>query len=301
MNILITGGTGLLGRALCQALVQEGHTLTVLSRRPKQVGRLCGAAVRALASLDEWQADTHFEAIINLAGAPIIDWPWTATRKAQLWQSRVALTDALLSAIARAEQKPALLISGSAVGYYGDQGDTECSDLTEAHTPRPQDFGAKLCAAWEAAAQGASSLETRVCLLRTGIVLSPQGGFLARLRLPFTLGLGARLGDGRQWMSWIHVDDFVGAVRHLLAHPGASGAFNLCAPEPARNAEFTQALAQAYGRRACLYAPASLLRLSLGERALLLLGGQCARPDHLLKLGYVFRHPTLEAALQHAS
>jgi len=298
MNILITGGTGMLGRALCAVLLAEGHQLTVLSRQPAKVAKLCGASVQAFASLDDWRPDVHFDAIINLAGAQILDFPWTEARKHTLWASRITLTEQLSAAIARAERKPSVLLSGSAIGYYGDCGEAPCSDAFAVPNPSAHDFGARLCAAWETAANQAAGWGVRVCLLRTGLVLARQGGLLARMRLPFKLGLGARLGDGLQWMSWIHIDDWVGAVLTLLRTESASGAFNLSAPQPVRNADFTYALGAALSRPTPFTLPTFVLRLILGHRAYLLLGGQRVLPERLLNMGYRFQHSTLSEALQ---
>ena len=294
MKILITGGTGVIGQALCAALLKDRHTLTVLSRNPATVPTKCGAGVRAIASLAEWRADKNFDAVINLAGEPIVDARWSAARKQRLWASRVTLTQELVARIAAANQKPAVLLSGSAIGYYGDCGDATINESS----PVGADFGAELCAAWEAAAQKAVESGVRVCLLRTGLVLSASGGLLAKMRLPFSLGLGARLGNGRQWMSWIHIDDYVALVLRLLAQADASGAINMTAPVPVTNAEFTASLARALHRPACLAAPAPILKLALGERSVLLLGGQRVLPTKAEALGYDFVHRTLDAALQ---
>lgn len=294
MNILITGGTGLIGRALCAALLRDGHALTVLSRRPQTVAAKCGPTVRALASLAEWQPDQNYDAVINLAGEPIVDAAWTAARKQRLWDSRVTLTEQLVQRIAAARQRPAVLLSGSAIGYYGDSGDAALHEAAHAGT----DFAAKLCLAWEAAAQKAIQADVRVCLLRTGLVFSADGGMLAKMRLPFALGLGTRLGNGRQWMSWIHIDDYVAIVRLLLLHTAAEGAVNMTAPRPVTNAEFTSTLAHALHRPAFFAAPAALLKPLLGERSVLLFGGQKVLPRKLEALGYRFAYPTLAGALE---
>jgi len=294
MNILLTGGTGLIGQALCAALLKGGHTLTVLSRNPATVPAKCGAGVRAIASPAEWRADEHFDAVINLAGEPIVDARWTAERKQRLWASRVTLTQELVSRIAAAKQKPAVLLSGSAIGYYGDCGDVSIDESAPVGT----DFGAVLCEAWEAAAQKAAESGVRICLLRTGLVLSANGGLLAKMRLPYSLGLGARLGNGRQWMSWIHIDDYVALLLRLLTQADASGAINMTAPVPVSNAEFTAGLARALHRPACLAAPAPILKLVLGERSVLLLGGQRVLPAKAEALGYAFTYRALDGALQ---
>jgi len=294
MKILITGGTGLIGRRLCKALLAKGHELTVLSRKPETVTVKCGAAVQAIATLDEWHADTVFDAVINLAGEPIVDARWTEERKQRLWQSRVSLTEALIQCIANATHKPSVLLSGSATGFYGDSGDTI---LEESRLPAT-DFGGQLCSAWESVAQTADAFGVRVCLLRTGLVLDSAGGLLGRMLLPFKLGLAARLGDGKQWMSWIHVDDYVAIVLLLLENQQATGAYNMTAPEPVTNSEFTQTLAQVLHRPALFVAPAFLLKLLLGEMSVLLLGGQRALPTKLQTLGYDFTYANLETALK---
>ncbi len=293
MRILITGGTGLIGWHLCSALLAQGHQLTVLSRDPALVPARCGAAARAITALDEWDADLSFDAVINLAGAPIVDARWTARRKQALWDSRVALTQQLVQRIAAARQKPGVLLSGSAVGYYGSRGDAVVDESSAAGA----DFPARLCAAWEQAARAAESSAVRVCLLRTGLVLSRHGGLLGRMLPPFKLGLGARLGDGNQWMSWVHVDDHVAMLLKLLNDPQASGPYNLSAPQPVTNREFTAALAAALHRPAPLMAPAVLLRAIMGERSCLLLEGQRVSPERMLSAGYRYAFANLADAL----
>ncbi|HXU93680.1 MAG TPA: TIGR01777 family oxidoreductase [Gallionella sp.] len=294
MRILITGGTGLIGRHLCKALLEEGHEVTVFSRKPESVPLKCGADVHAMATLDEWQPDRTFDAVINLAGEPIVDAPWTSQRKQILWQSRVTLTGELVRHIIAAEQKPAVLLSGSAVGYYGDRGGATLDE----NMPPGMDFPAQLCTAWEEAARGAEHAGVRVCLLRTGIILSKDGGLLGNMVLPFRLGLGARLGDGEQWMSWIHIDDYVAMVLKLLHDPQASGPYNMTAPHPVTNAEFTSSLAVVLGHPAPFVAPATLLRLGMGERATLLLEGQRVLPKRMQAAQFHFAHPELMNALQ---
>lgn len=293
MNILLTGGTGFIGRSLCTALVGAGHVVTVLSRAPETVSGKCGPGVKAAGSLDGWCPGSRVDAVINLAGEPIIDRPWSASRRQQLSSSRVALTQDLLKAMARWPHAPGVLLSGSAIGFYGDRGDTVLDETG----PPAADFAAQLCADWEAAAFGAERLGVRVCVLRTGLVLGRYGGLLGRMLLPFRLGLGAQLGDGRQWMSWISMADYVAAVLMLLENPKASGPFNMTAPQPVTNAQFTRALARALHRPALLRAPSFMLRLLLGQRAPMLLGGQRVMPLRLTAFGFGFRHPEMAAAL----
>ena len=293
MRILITGGTGLIGRHLCKALLSEGHQLTVLSRHPETVAVKCGATVQAMASLSEWLPDRTFDAVINLAGEPIVDAYWSERRKQLLRDSRIALTRKLVQCIAASKLKPAVLLSGSAVGYYGDSGDTELHETASAGN----DFAAQLCVDWEAEALLAEKHGVRVCLLRTGLVLSKSGGLLERMLLPFKLGLGARLGSGRQWMSWIHIADYVASVLRLLNDGQARGPFNMTAPQPVTNAEFTRALAESLHRRVFLFAPEPVLTLVMGERAALLVEGQRVFPAKLVAEGGVFKYPDLAGAL----
>lgn len=298
MDILLTGGTGLIGRALCKALLAQGHRLTVLSRRPDRVAALCGDGVKALPALAEWLPGRYFDAVINLAGEPIIDHPWSAARRRVLWESRVTLTEELVAAIGRAERKPSVLLSGSAIGFYGDQGEAPCGDARVASPlGHGMDFGARLCAAWEAAARHAEGFGVRVCLLRTSLVLAREGGFYARLRTPFSLGLGARLGDGQQWMSWIHMADYAEAVLLMLDGASWQGAYNLATPEPVRNAQFTRLFAASLHRPAFLVVPGCLIRLGLGQRAYMLLGGQKVIPQRLMEANFQFQHASLQSAL----
>ncbi len=294
MRILITGGTGLIGRHLCKGLLAEGHELTVFSRNPGSVPAKCGAGVHAMAALAEWKADKAFDAVINLAGEPIVDARWTEQRKQVLWASRVSLTEELVRRIAAAEQKPAVLLSGSAVGYYGGQGDVELDESFRAGT----DFPAKLCVGWEAAASAAETLGVRVCLSRTGLILSKEGGLLGRMLPPFKLGLGARVGDGNQWMSWVHIDDYVTMAMRLLHDQQMRGAYNMTSPAPVTNREFTAALAAVLRRPAPFVAPATLVKLSLGEAAAMLLEGQRVVPARMLAAGQTFRFEKVEDALK---
>lgn len=293
MHVLITGGTGLIGRHLSHRLLASGDQVTVLSRRPEQVGSLCGNGARGIAALEEL-GDERVDAVVNLAGAPIADRPWTAKRKAELWASRVSLTERLVAWIGQRSDKPAALISGSAVGWYGDGGELP---LTEDSTARPA-YTHTLCDAWEAAARRASAYGVRVCLVRTGLVLAPGEGFLKRMLLPFRLGLGGRLGSGRQYMPWVHLDDEVGIILHLLRHADLKGAFNATAPNPVTNREFTRTLAAALHRPSIFPVPALVLKAGLGEMATLLLMGQNAQPARLQEVGYRFQFSQLDQALR---
>lgn len=293
MHILLTGGTGLIGRELCKHWRGQGHQLTVWSRRPQEVSKLCGDSVRGIARLEDVGTEP-IDAVINLAGAPIADRPWTRRRKTLLWDSRIGLTEQLLAWLERREQKPSVLISGSAVGWYGDGGERE---LSEGAQPVNEDFASHLCEAWEETAQRAEALGIRVVIVRTGLVLANQGGFLQRLLLPFKLGLGGRIGSGRQWMPWIHLQDQIALIDFLLNQGDAQGLYNACAPHPVRNREFAKTLAGVLHRPAFMPLPASALRALMGELSVLMLGGQRARPARLQAAGFTFRFTELHAAL----
>ncbi|MDE2202480.1 MAG: TIGR01777 family oxidoreductase [Burkholderiaceae bacterium] len=293
MRILLTGGTGLIGRALCHHWKAQGHELIVWSRTPLRVPALCAGA-RGIAALQELEDSPPIDAVVNLAGAPIADRPWTAERRKVLWRSRIDLTRHLVDWLGTLSHRPNVLVSGSATGWYGDRGDAPLDEDSPSGNP---DFGSELCVAWEQEAARAEALGMRVVLLRTAPVLARNGGMLARLRLPFSLGLGGRLGDGQQWMPWIHLDDEVGLIDFLLQREDCQGAFNACAPYMVRNVEFTRTLAREFRRPAFFSVPGWVLRTGLGEMSVLLLGGQKAQPRRALEAGYRFRYPSLDSAL----
>ncbi len=293
MHILLTGGTGLIGRKLCQHWLAQEHQLTVWSRQPASVARLCGRAVRGIGRLEDLGSEP-VDAIVNLAGAPIADRPWTDSRRQLLWKSRIGLTEQLVAWLEQREQRPAVLVSGSAVGYYGDGGERE---LTEQSQPVRKDFASDLCIAWEETAQRAEALGIRVVLVRTGLVLASEGGMLKRLKVPFKLGLGGPIGNGRQFMPWVHIDDQIALIDFLVHKADASGPYNACAPEPVRNREFARRLGRALHRPAFMPLPGLVLRATLGEMSDLLLGGQRARPVRLLAEGFGFRFNDLQTAL----
>ncbi len=297
MQILLTGGTGLIGRQLCKYWLGQGHGLTVWSRRPDQVAKLCGNQVRGIGRLEDY-GEQPLDAVINLAGEPIADRPWTGRRRALLWSSRITLTEQLLAWLEQRQQRPAVLVSGSAVGWYGDAGERE---VNEASQPVKEDFASHLCLAWEETAQRAEALGIRVVLVRTGLVLASEGGMLSRMLPMFKLGLGGPIGNGRQWMPWIHVQDEIAVIDFLMQRNDASGPYNACAPEPVRNREFVQCLGKVLHRPAVIPMPALLLRAGLGEMSGLLLGGQRARPARLLAAGFTFRFNEVQSALDELS
>ncbi|KTC64332.1 NAD-dependent dehydratase [Pseudomonas fluorescens ABAC62] len=296
MHILLTGGTGLIGRQLCRHWLAQGHRLTVWSRHPEEVAKLCGAQVMGVARLEE--VIGAVDAVVNLAGAGIADRPWTHKRKALLWSSRIGLTETLLTWLDGLAQRPAVLISGSAVGWYGDGGERE---LTEASGPVQDDFPSQLCIAWEETAQRAEALGMRVVLVRTGLVLAAEGGFLSRLLLPFKLALGGPIGNGRQWMPWVHIKDQIALIDFLLHKDDARGPYNACAPHPVRNREFAKTLGQVLHRPAFMPMPAFALKVGLGELSGLLLGGQKAIPERLMAASFTFQFTELRAALDDLS
>lgn len=302
MRILISGGSGFLGRALSQSLLARGDAPVWLSRDPASAGAPAGVAVLGYGALG---ADDAFDAVVNLAGAGIADRRWSDARKQELFDSRLVPTRRLVAWMRRAKARPRVLLSGSAVGWYGrwPPDAPALDERSDAH----DEFVHALCAQWERTALEAVPLGVPVLLLRTGVVFHPEGGMLQRLLPVFRRGLGARLGDGRQVLSWVSREDWVAAVlalldQHAARAPAAMvGAVNLCAPEAATNAEFTRSLAAAVGRPARLRLPGTLLRLALGEMSTLLLDGQRVSPARLLAAGHRFRHPDLDALLASAA
>ncbi|MDD1635956.1 MAG: TIGR01777 family oxidoreductase [Methylococcaceae bacterium] len=293
MKILITGGTGFIGSALTRSLTDQGYEVTVLSRNPDSVEKICGPGIKALNNLNQLKPEDTFQAIINLAGAPIFDARWSDARKQIIRDSRIGLTRQLVASMARMAVKPELLISGSAIGYYGDQGDTVLTEQSATH----KDFSEQLCTDWENEAKKAEQLGVRVCLIRTGLVLAEGGGLLKRMLLPFRLGLGGRLGDGQQWMSWIHRQDWIAIARLMINDSSMQGAYNATAPNPVTNSEFARTLAHCLNRPALLPVPAWLLKILLGEMSGLVLGSQRVMPERLLALGFKFQYTDLSSAL----
>jgi uncharacterized protein (TIGR01777 family) len=296
-RILVTGGTGFIGQALCPALLSKGYSLTVLSRQPSdQVQALCGR-VETLSELHGLKGHSGFNAVINLAGEGIADKRWSDNRKQALRDSRVGLTHTLADVVKSWEAAPEVVISGSAVGFYGDQGS---QPVTE-HTEPADEFTHQMCRDWENEALAMSLETTRVCLSRTGIVVGPGGGFLKRMLLPFKMGLGGRIGNGQQFMPWVHREDVVSALIWMLETPEASGAYNVVSPNPVTNRQFTAELASVLHRPAIFPVPASLLKVALGEMARLLLTGQQALPKKLEDEGFSFRYKELQPALKDAT
>ena len=297
MKIVLTGATGMIGSLLTERLSKSQHALVLLSRRPPveiSVAKKQWLAWQPGAS-GEWErAIDGADAVINLAGEPIAGKRWTPKQKEILRSSRVDGTKALVDAIAKAQVKPKLMISGSAVGYYGPHGDEA---LNEDSKPG-DDFLARLCVDWEAQAQKAESLGVRVCLLRTGIVLAKGEGALKKMVPPFKMFIGGPLGSGRQWMPWIHVEDEVGLIQFLIDNENARGAFTGTAPNPVTMAEFSKTLGGVLNRPSWARVPPSVLALMVGEMAEMLLNGQRAIPEAAIKLGFKFKYPNLKLALE---
>jgi uncharacterized protein len=291
MKVAISGATGLIGTALRESLAADGIQIVALSRKP---------SVPPLETIP-WDVENgrfdasrleQVDALVHLAGEPIAQ-RWNERRKKAIRDSRVKSTRLLVEALKSLEHRPRVLVSGSAIGFYGDRGD----EVLEESSPPGSGFLPETCQAWEHAALEAMGLGIRTAVLRTGIVLSTRGGALKKMLPPFRLGVGGPVGSGKQWMSWIHIDDIVGAIRHILDKDDVMAAVNGVAPAPATNAAFARALGRALSRPAFLPAPAFGLKIAFGEMASIVLEGQRVVPKKLLETGYRFRFPELQGAL----
>lgn len=296
MRVLITGGSGFVGQRLCQQLIEQGHEVQVVSRHPHKVRQRLpsGCDIR-----DSAQAfiQSPPDAMINLAGEPIAAKRWSDEQKAKLINSRKAATQQLVALCeqlqANGQPLPKVMVSGSAMGYYGDQGSREVSKDTAPN----EEFAHRLCQQWEAAAQPIEALGVRLAIVRIGLVLETGGGSLQKMLPPFKLGLGGRFGSGEQFMPWIHRDDLVAALLFLVHQNNLSGAFNASAPHPVTNAVFTKTLAKQLNRSAIFPVPAFVLKAGFGEMSRLLLTGADMRPERLEAAGFTFQYPTLDKAL----
>ena len=297
MHLLVTGGAGFIGKALCERLLQEGYRLTVLtSSTPKVASQPNQRWVHWVPGVSgDWEKSVAVcEGIINLAGAPIAQERWTARRKQKLMNSRIDASHSLIKAMARAKQRPQILINASAVGYYGRHGDEA---LTES-APAGDDYLATLARLWEETAMKGESLGVRTVCLRIGVVLAGDGGALAKMAEPFKYFVGGPLGGGKQWISWIHRDDVIGLILEAMRNPAYRGPINATAPNPVTMHEFCKTLGKVMKRPSWFPVPAFGLRLSLGEMADVLLTGQRVLPNAAQKLGYQFRYSELTAALE---
>lgn len=293
MRILITGGSGFIGQALCQHFLKAGHDITIMSRHPEHA-RTIDARLYAVHDPAELSQPRLPEAIINLAGQNLGSGRWNRELKQQFIDSRIGVTRRVVEFIANAPVRPKVLLNGSAVGYYGARGDEK---LTEEDQPRAE-FQSRLCVEWEEAARKAEAYGVRVCRMRLGAVLSGEGGPLPSLLPPFRLGLGGYFGSGRQWLSWIHRQDLMHVMERLLEDDSLSGAFNCTAPHPETNKAFTRKIGAALHRPVWIRIPGWAVRLQAGEMARLFLTGQRVIPQRLMDAGHAFRYPRLEDALE---
>jgi uncharacterized protein len=295
MRVLITGASGLVGTALGARLRADGNRVGAFVRSENPAGGEDVSWNPETGDMD-LNAAEGADAIVNLAGASIGGGRWTAARKELLRTSRVNLTKNLIGSLKLLKAKPQVLVSASAIGYYGDRGD---ESLSESSAPGP-DFLAQLARDWEAAAMQAESAGIRTVIVRFGIILSKDGGALPRMMTPIKMCVGGKLGSGRQWMSWVTLDDTVSAIRHAIIAANLRGPVNVVAPNPARNADFTRTLARQMHRPAVFPAPAFALRMMLGEMAdALLLSSQRVSPKKLGEANFSFRYPELDEALKH--
>lgn len=292
MNILITGGSGLIGQALIKAL--HADRIIVLTRNLEKTAKLLPKGIALVSSLEQVDFNT-LDVVVNLAGEAIVDKRWSTAQKARICQSRWLITQNLVEKIQAANTPPHCFVSGSAIGFYGRQNenaiDESCQDINH-------EFSHQICQKWESIAQQASSDKTRVCLLRTGIVLADNGGALKKMLPAFKLGLGGPIASGQQYMSWIHIDDMVAIILAAIYQPSLSGAINATAPMPVTNQEFSQTLSAVLHRPCIFRVPAVILRLIMGESADLVLFGQNIIPQKLLDNHFKFQYPSLHIALK---
>ncbi|NVK25510.1 MAG: TIGR01777 family protein [Gammaproteobacteria bacterium] len=287
-QVLVTGGTGFIGSELIKALLTRGYEVSCLSRSPDKVQ----SGVQAFSTIPKQQ---NFDVLINLAGHPIADSRWSNSTKEKIVVSRLSTTQHLINHMEQQSKKPTVFISGSAIGFYGTE---RCDNPIDETGDRDGSFSSSLCTQWENIAQQAVAIDIRTCLLRTGIVLGHKKGALKKMLLPFKLGLGGKIGDGQQWMPWIHIQDVVNAILFCIDNTDISGPVNLTAPQPVTNAEFSQTLAHVLSRPAILPMPAWLVNLLMGEMGKeLLLSGKKVVPGVLLQKGFEFKYTELETAL----
>lgn len=295
MNIVIAGGTGLIGQRLVRQLTKDGHHVVILTRsNPTSDSALRSQTWNGRDAGPWTTAIDEADAVVNLSGASVAGGRWTERRKRMIRDSRVLATRAIVHALARAPRKPRVLVNASGVGFYGS---VEEETVNETHPPG-RDFLAEVCRAWEGEARQAEKAGVRVALLRTGMVLDPSGGALTRLALPFRFFVGGPLGTGRQWLPWIHHEDMVGAIAHIISNDTLSGPINLTAPESVRMKAFCATLGRVMHRPSWAPVPAFMLRLLLGEMSGIILTGQNAVPDRLVAGGYRHRFAELEGALR---
>ncbi len=301
IRILLTGATGFIGQSLVPLLMAQGHNIILLTRSPLKALKTFGNSILAVSDLNLIEKNLQIDLVINLAGAKILGFPWTESRKRTLINSRVKLTESLVQWMHSREKKPSLLLSASAIGYYGIQAQDDLTELIEDHPPQSI-FMSQLCQDWEAAASEAVKDNIAVNVLRFGVVLG-KGGALPMMLLPIRMGLGGKLGSGKQILSWIHIDDLLLAMAHLINRhfenpsPAQIHCFNFTAPEAVTQIQFSQTAAKILHRPWCIPTPALSMKLLMGEQSDLLLEGQRVKPDALIKSGFQFAYPTIDAAL----
>ena len=297
-HILITGGTGFIGQRLCQYFLKQGHLVTVFTRSSEKVEKLWNGDIAAVDDLDQLEFIEPIDWVINLAGEPIADKRWTHAQKHRIQDSRILFTKMLVDALCTLPKAPELMISGSAIGYYGHCEDETCDESFSAG----DDFAAQLCHDWEKAAQAITIKGTRLSFIRIGLVLGKNGGALKKMAATFKMGLGGKIGSGDQWMSWIHIDDLCRLILHVANTPQCKGVFNGTSPNPVTSVEFTQLLSKSLRSKTSFVPniplPKLLLKKAMGESSDLLLKGQKVVPLHATASGFKFTYPFLEQALQ---
>lgn len=293
-KVLITGGTGFIGETLVNQLIDAGHNVTVCTRDPLRASHLFDGRARCIREVATLDSSEHFDAVINLAGAPVVGPRWSTQRKAQLLSSRLNTTRSLLDWATQADTRPDTWIQASAIGYYGVR---EGREVLDEDSAQGSGFMAELCARWETAAQAVDSLGIRRVTFRFGLVFGP-GGALSPLLLPYRFGLGGRLGDGQQIMSWIHRDDLLNLIAEAMRDETLRGTYNAVAPEAVSQSQFATTVGQVLTRPVWLHVPATLIRWVAGEMAQLFVDGQRVTPKRLQDKGFEFRYPTLTSAIR---
>jgi uncharacterized protein (TIGR01777 family) len=291
MHILISGGTGFIGTALCSYLLNKGHNIVVKTRSPQ----LVKSKIKGIGQLSELSTQEVFDVVINLAGEPIANKRWSTTQQRKILESRLNTTEEVITYFKETTHKPKLFISGSAIGYYGIG---ETNDPIDEDSSGDDSFSSDLCTQWEKSAMQAQDLGIRTCVLRTGIVLGKGGGALDKMLPPFKLGLGGKMGSGKQWMPWIHLSDMIGIINHCINEESLHGAINCTAPNPVQNIDFTKALGKVLKRPTVFSMPAPVIKLLMGQMGEeLLLAGKKVLPIKIQNAGYQFNYDCVERAL----
>jgi len=294
-SYLVTGGSGFIGRKLCQRLIDQGHNVTILTRNFNTTAALFDGKLTMVNNIDRLGSETEFDVIINLAGEPLAGSRWDEKSKSLFIESRVSITKAIAVFIVRTKKKPSVLINGSAIGFYGLRGDEELTEEDQGQ----DSYSHQLCKQWEDEAKKIEQYGVRVCLLRTGMVLGEGGGPLASLLFPFQFGLGGRVGNGKQWMSWVHIDDLINITFYAVENKSITGAINGVSPNPVTNRVFSKTLGKVLHRPVIFPVPAFMLKLLVGEMAEeLIINGQRVLPEKAIANEFDFEFPELEGALR---